>query len=107
MYIQNVKYIKPTFNLPDVSDCFIQGGTPGTTHNAGLPDITGSLRGSSGDTSVFTGAFKWLSNLGGVAGGGWSSAASVDFAASYSNSVYGNSTTVQPKSVEMKYCIKY
>ena len=30
-----------------------------------------------------------------------------EFDASRSNSIYGNSTTVQPTSLEMTYCIKF
>ena len=111
LYIQNVKYLKPTFNLPNISDCFIQGGTPGTTNSAGLPNIIGHAGwtvGSNGNSKNNSGAFTV--EFGGSAKASQSSGSgniSLNFDASISNSIYGNSTTVQPKSVEMKYCIKY
>lgn len=103
-----------TFNLPNISDCFVQGGTPGTTHSAGLPNITGSFlpyasRGAIwANSGSVSGAFKRGTSVSGTpqtaaSGGGQS----LDFDASGSNSIYGNSTTVQPKSVAMLYCIKY
>ena len=100
-----------TFNLPDLSDCFVQGGTPGTLHSAGLPNITGSFRGrnafNDGPVS-YTGAFGavYSGSTTGASGAG-SSPFYFDFDASRSSSIYGNSTTVQPKSVEMLFCIKY
>ena len=100
-----------TFNLPDLSDCFVQGGTPGTLHSAGLPNITGSFRGRNAfndSPELYTGAFGVVnaSSVSGASGAG-SSPYYFDFDASRSNSIYGNSTTVQPKSVEMLFCIKY
>lgn len=111
-----------TFNLPNLTDKFIQGSnTVGTVKNAGLPNITGAL--STYNDSILslfnnvTGCFKrdqpkdsslTYDNLpkntsqyaadycnGGI------------FDASKSNAIYGNSTTVQPPAVTMRYIIKY
>jgi hypothetical protein len=100
-----------TFNLPDLSDCFVQGGTPGTSHIAGLPNITGSSygyvssanRGASGALQMSGGSGKDATS----GGGWWVEGVTVSIDASRSSSVYGASTTVQPKSVEMLFCIKY
>jgi microcystin-dependent protein len=111
-----------TFNLPNLTDKFIQGSnTVGTVKNAGLPNITGAL--STYNDSILslfnnvTGCFKrdkpkdsslTYDNLpkntsqyaadyckGGI------------FDASKSNAIYGNSNTVQPPAVTMRYIIKY
>ena len=108
-----------TFNLPNLTDKFIQGNaTSGTEKTAGLPNITGHMgfrkyatdgrdimynnsgalyRGAdidnpSGPTDAASGSFK-LTNL--------------SFDASRSSSIYGNSTTVQPPALTMRYIIKY
>lgn len=100
-----------TFNLPNLSDCFVQGGTSGTTHSAGLPNITGSGTGfiTSASTSE-TGALKFSGGSSKDAtssGGYWKEGKTLSIDASLSSTIYGNSTTVQPKSVEMLMCIKY
>lgn len=103
-----------TFNLPNLNNgSFLEGSnTAGTVKNAGLPNITAMMsnNGASGiyHTPNYTGAFY----NGGVAAsgvglqGGAASLTNLNFDASRSNSIYGNSTTVQPKSVTVKYCIK-
>ena len=105
-----------TFNLPNLQDKFIEGaGTNavGTVKSAGLPNITGnfvpgSVPASHG--SYATGAFY------GTFGEGKNIISSVTpttrdygygFNASRSNSIYGNSDTVQPPAVCMNYIIKY
>lgn len=111
-----------TFNLPNLTDKFIQGSnTVGTVKNAGLPNITGTLSTYNGEilslfnhvTGCFTRDNPKDSSLsyddlpentsqyaadycrGGI------------FDASKSNAIYGNSTTVQPPAVTMRYIIKY
>ena len=113
-----------TFNLPDLRGRTIQGvGTLGTetytlgdSKDAGLPNITGSANvnqtysGSPFSSGSFIGAFHsvdmdgqqyYLS--GRSTGSGWTN---VGFDASNSNSIYGNSTTVQPNTVVTNYIIK-
>lgn len=101
-----------TFNLPNISDCFVQGGTPGTKHSAGLPNIKGGVSSiatrANNDPSGGVGAMYYDNTSQTVASSGTSQwSGSLQFDASLSDSIYGNSTTVQPKSVEMLYCIKY
>ncbi len=103
-----------TFNLPDLTDRFIQGSaTAGTVHAAGLPDATGQLSFVRGAINT-AGKGVFRSNTTGashtiVAYDTSSSQNSVfiDFSLKNSNPVYGASTTVQPPALTMIYCIKY
>ena len=107
-----------TFTLPNLTDRFIQGSsTAGTTKEAGLPNITGTILSVGEDFGLFapmevttTGAFVRGNEKGRRRGGGDSSTfnpTTLTFDASKSNSVYGASNTVQPPTVTMRYCIKY
>ena len=107
-----------TFNLPNLVDKFVEGSaTSGTVKSAGLPNITAShtLRPSNGAVSLMgnqNGAFTistgdgstWAINTTTVTS---KASEKVNFDASLSSSVYGNSTTVQPPAVTMRYIIKY
>jgi microcystin-dependent protein len=110
-----------TFNLPKYTDgTFPEGSTTaGTAHAAGLPNIEGSHRMSYfrqdtfGNTTEQTGAFYNAGNTENVVGtagvnitaGTGTHTASFD--ASRSNPIYGNSNTVQPKSLTTRFIIKY
>lgn len=102
-----------TFTLPNLIDKFAQGSTTvGTYKSAGLPDIQGVVNRNMCDTSwSATGAFKntkYSSNP--YAGTNSSSVrndVTLDFKASNYNSIYGNSTTVQPPALTLLPCIKY
>lgn len=103
-----------TFNLPNLTDKFIQGSdTVGTVKSAGLPNITGGIRGIKDgvneQVSGAEGAFYNNNNsdwtLANTTNGTYTG--SYGFSASYSNSIYGNSTTVQPPALTMRYVIKY
>ena len=108
-----------TFNLPDLADKFIEGSsTEGTEKTAGLPNITGSLniRKLSDGTIVVANADDAfaINTSGGISieriniGTGAALApAEIVFDASSSNAIYGNSTTVQPPALTMRYIIKY
>ena len=115
-----------TFNLPNLADKFIQGSaTSGTVKSAGLPNITGSFRariprtegGAFSDTgtgeSYVSGAFKagnttdtlsYYTRAGSTTN---QYPTTTEFDASHSSAIYGNSTTVQPPAVTMRYIIKY
>lgn len=96
-----------TFNLPNLTDRFIQGhGTAGTVKAAGLPDITGVV-GDIGVDGTISGAFYVHSSGGKIYNGGTSADRNAGFQASRSNSIYGASTTVQPPALTMRYYIKY
>ena len=105
-----------TFNLPNLIDKFIEGSsTAGTVKSAGLPNITGyfTIRSLESGTNILVGASGSLTKTDGastasVANGTGNQAFSrADFNASLSSSVYGNSTTVQPPALTMRYIIKY
>ena len=77
--------------------------TAGTHIDAGLPNITGAITGTStyggtlGYDPAFTGAFSDTTKKGTAAwSGSHDGAYNLDFKASNSNSIYGNSNTVQP-----------
>ena len=108
-----------TFNLPNLTDRFLQGSTTsGTVRNAGLPNITGSARIAehgittfaieepqgcfvgqkcelTEDNKVITSDKQYVLNR------------QLGMNASNSNSIYGNSTTVQPPALTCLICIKY
>lgn len=105
-----------TFNLPNLMDRFLQGGTTsGTVKNAGLPNITGgaNFHGSGTGTNLqsvagsFAGVYVRNSYSRGELASGAYSYDGFDFNASRSNSIYGNSTTVQPPALTCLICIKY
>lgn len=101
-----------TFNLPDYTGgTFLEGDTTaGTYKSAGLPNITGSICYMWRKTAPLpTGCF---SGSGQGANWGWAEASTIDqviatLDASRSSTIYGNSTTVQPKSLTCRIIIKY
>ena len=112
-FSRTIRYIKCSFNLPDIIDRFIQGKNTGLYHEPGLPNLYGTFgittRYNLSDmNSKTTGVFTFT-NMGFPANyasnndvGGY-----VTFDASIYNSIYGNSNTVQPKSIELSFYIKF
>lgn len=102
-----------TFVLPDYRNVFIEGGDTPSKINAGLPNITGSLRAiyllGGGETS-YTGAF-YSGQAGGITWDNAGSGSLVDckgiFEASRSSNIYGGSNTVQPPAIVLIPQIKY
>lgn len=115
-----------TFNVPDLTDKFIEGSeTSGTEKSAGLPNITGTTTDWSGPSEAgiayrgwvrvnAKGAFatnskkgeRFLSGLNTVQEN-YDFLYNESFDASRCSSVYGNSDTVQPPALTMRYIIKY
>ena len=110
-----------TFNLPDLTDRFLQGSTTsGTAKDAGLPNITGELAAvprwaeNARVDSVYVkaGAFSyagsddWFYNITTEIAQKYSWHR-IKLDASSSSSIYGNSTTVQPPALTCLICIKY
>jgi microcystin-dependent protein len=102
-----------TFNIPDLIDKFPQGANSnlGTVKAAGLPNITGNFTTynrndaeHSADGAITIGTSTSI-NASTSAGIGYITPYSFD--ASNSNSIYGNSTTVQPPALCLNYIIKY
>lgn len=103
-----------TFTLPNLIDRFIEGSsTAGIVRNAGLPNITGRLPNTRYFTDQFKpdGAFRLASTTYNQQWENGSTDTStyyhISFNASYSNSIYGSSSTVQPKSITVQYYIKF
>lgn len=100
-----------TFNVPNLVEKFIQGteNDTGKTIEAGLPNITGSWRHSSGynDFTGNNGAITCSPSYSPAsgAGTGWRNEL-ISFDASRSSSIYGKSNTVQPPAVKMLLIIK-
>lgn len=117
---ENLKIEDPRYSDPDIFLLpNLMGKVPwgtssqvGTEMKAGLPNITGFL----GDGYGTSGAFWWVSGAfrGREAGKRFyrnedtnSATMNVDFNASWSNSIYGNSVTVQPPALCLLPCIRY
>lgn len=113
-----------TFNLPNLIDKFVEGSaTAGTEKTAGLPNITASVNSFNmvgyaqyGAFQTYSGAFakdghvndRNMASTNSVYnndGNGLDTGINLD--ASRSSSIYGNSATVQPPAVTMRYIIKY
>ena len=109
-----------TFNLPNTIGRFAEGAaTSGSYKSAGLPNIEGFFQvpGSRGGFELSGGVMqhinpderKWsfpASNI----DNNWrpnEACIRVTFNASRYNSIYGNSTTVQPPAFTIRYIIKY
>lgn len=98
-----------TFNLPNLTDRFLQGSnTAGTVKAPGLPNITGKVGAPYYAALGSSGAFYPTSEtvtLG--AGGTLSQYSQIIFNAANSSIIYGQSTTVQPPAVTVRFIIKY
>ena len=105
-----------TFNLPNLTGGkFLEGtGSAGTSKSAGLPNIeagteTYGLAAIASGTTKGTGAANLSSSVTGYGfpqSGAYTSTKYWTFDASLSNPIYGNSETVQPSSVTVRYIIK-
>ena len=103
-----------TFNLPLLTDNrFIEGSnTPGTQHEAGLPNITDGGKNSIQALSysrgtIVDGALTLIKNTGGFPGNSSGLMGILNFDASKSSAIYGKSTTVQPIALSLRPIIKY
>lgn len=106
-----------TFNLPNLVDKFVEGSaTSETVKSAGLPNITGSFQTRypwKGAENAASGAFASPPQTGEPTSVQQANANelvnynTVSFSANKSNSIYGNSSTVQPPALTMRYIIKY
>ena len=102
-----------TFRVPSLQ-CWVRGAngsvsTVGSYLAAGLPNITGTIRPLSwGNNSALSGAFsedsKYIDR--GTSTGTQIGTQTINFNASSSNSIYGNSSTVQPESIVGLWLVK-
>ncbi len=105
----------PSGKLPCLNDNrFLEGAsTAGNSKDAGLPNIKGALRSFSvlNYYKEIEGAFYNPDKASGAWGGNTNNVTEyrtrLSFDASKSNSIYGNSDTVQPKSYTVKYYVCY
>ena len=103
-----------TFNIPNLTDKFLQGNSvAGTNKDAGLPNITGTVGGTGGGEPKFgtqSGAFYPQYNVSYASAttnsNGYSRTDGIILNASRSSSIYGNSTTVQPPAMTVRFLIK-
>lgn len=99
-----------TFLLPDLRDKFVQGANEnlGANKEAGLPNITGKFYHDPNVVKTLEGSFSYTKgtdiNLANDTAN--SNSGYVTFDASKSNSIYGNSDTVQPPAICINYIIK-
>ena len=97
------------FKLPDLRDRFVQGanGNLGTSKDAGLPNITGKFYHDTNAKAGLSGAFTYEgTGRQNLANDTPANSGLITFDASKSNSIYGNSNTVQPPSVCLTFIIK-
>lgn len=97
------------FKLPDLRDKFVQGanGNLGTSKDAGLPNITGKFYQDKNAIAGISGAFTYEGGSRvNLANDAPTNSGLIAFDASKSNSIYGNSNTVQPPSVCLNFVIK-
>ena len=109
-----------TFNLPNLNNnSFLEGSdTAGTVKSAGLPDATGrtgEFRFKTTNAPINKGVFQTPDDstvgtdkaLAASRSDYSSRSTTIYFALSNANPIYGNSETVQPPALTMRYIIKY
>ena len=97
------------FKLPDLRDKFVQGanGNLGTSKDAGLPNITGKFYHDVNAKAGLSGAFTYEgTGRQNLMNDTPTNSGLITFDASKSNSIYGNSNTVQPPAVCLTFIIK-
>lgn len=98
-----------TFNLPDFRNKTLWGANENlmAVIAAGLPNITGKISQGVQAGGSDSGAFYRNNTITGVFYWSEDSQQSLNFDASRSNTIYGNSTTVQPPAIGVNIFIKY
>lgn len=78
----------------------------GATNSAGLPEITGNMGPIDNSKETLEGAFYKASyNVFGCPVSEWATRTPTLFSASYSNNIYGNSSTVMPNSINIPIAV--
>ena len=98
----------------------MQSGNYGIFQDAGLPNLNSSLgyihsHGTTSNLTTSNGTLKWVGNSNNISNStyqyrtvsGNTQYANINFNASRGNSIYGNSTTVQPNALYVYYYMKY
>ena len=98
-----------TDGTPDLTDRFLEGTliNPGIYKEPGLPNITGTGGFGPPSSRYYSGAFVYPpSGYGHFYTTGTGELHMLEFSASNSNRIYGNSVTVQPNAYTVYYIIK-
>ena len=93
------------FRLPDFRDRVFWGGDSAGYIDAGLPNIIGNF-GRVEDPNA-NGAFTLGNSYNSAAQGSGDNQRGIHFEASDSNSIYGNSATVQPPAIKVRVYTRY
>lgn len=96
-----------TLRIPNLVNRFLEGSDAESIIGAGLPNITGAFPVSAALASSYSsGAFYVSSSF---SGNGQDSQPNflIGFSAARANSIYGNSTTVQPAAIKLIAQVKY
>ncbi len=101
----NQKFKVPTIPDGTIIQQAMSDDELGKSYNAGLPNIEGSHGGLEGSTFYTSGAFSIKDTTQRAGGSSGSGDCYVSFDASLSNSTYGNSDTVQPEAVALRYFV--
>ena len=96
-----------TFNLPDCRNRVFWGGDTAGYIAAGLPNITGNTRSVWYDQGWQTNGAFYIANDNTHAANGATHTGRLVFDASRSNSIYGNSSTVQPPAIKVRVYTRY
>lgn len=101
-----------TFNLPNfINKTFWGDSSSGTVKDAGLPNISGTLRSNTQwFPATASGAFTASDKINATVppnAGYADGATDYSFSAENSNAIYGKSSTVQPPALTTIICIKY
>lgn len=97
-----------TFRVPSLNDVFVETGTAAQVGDfipAGLPNITGqsNVWGSNSESGALKTTITATAGLGGDI---YSVTGNIQLDASKSNSIYGASSTVQPKSIRYRAMVQ-
>lgn len=95
-----------TFNLPDFRNRALWGADSAGYLAAGLPNITGWAGGVMEEGNMASGCFYQTGQTS-AGSGGRQQDLILFFNAGYSNSIYGNSATVQPPSIKVRVYTRY
>lgn len=110
---RHYQHIKRSFKIPNLTGYAVPRGAVtniGASDDGALPNITGNIKMTQNQISSPTGCFSWdtsgtryvhVSEQSGTGN------TRIKFNASSSSSIYGSSTIVRPKGVNMMYAIKY
>lgn len=102
---ENEKFRVPIIKDGAVIQQALSDSELGKSYNAGLPNIIANAASGSSSRSIFSGAIQYTKNVSGESGGSDGKDDGWNFDASRCSSIYGNSDTVQPNAVALRYFV--